>query len=66
MRNPYAVRNSCWSLRTNLRTNMDLKMNASLENGWEDELDADLRRLVLEHADRTVQYHSFLCCGNLG
>jgi hypothetical protein len=38
-------------------------MNASLENGWEDELDADLRRLVLEHADRTVQYHSYLCCG---
>jgi hypothetical protein len=31
-------------------------MNASLENGWEDELDADLRRLVLEHADRTVHY----------
>jgi hypothetical protein len=53
MRNPY---------NTNLRTNMDLKMNASLGNGWEDELDADLRRLVLEHADRTVMYRYYEHC----
>jgi hypothetical protein len=38
------------------------KMNASLENGWEDTLNADLRRLVLEHADRTVHYS---CWGGL-
>ena len=53
MRNPY---------NTNLRTNMDLKMNVSLGNGWEDELDADLRRLVLEHADRTVMYRYYEHC----
>ena len=41
-------------------------MNASLENarenGWEDTLNADLRRLVLQHADRTVHYS---CWGGL-
>jgi hypothetical protein len=38
------------------------QMNASPENGWEDTLNADLRRLVLEHADRTVHYR---CWGAL-
>ena len=59
MRNPYNT-----NLRTNLRTNMDSNMdsNAPLENGWEDELDADLRRLVLEQADRTVMYRYYEHC----
>jgi hypothetical protein len=42
---------------------MNASLENALENGWEDTLNADLRRLVLEHADRTVQYHSSLCCG---
>lgn len=61
MRNPYNT-----NLRTNMDSNPDLNMNASLgtnaENGWEDELGADLRRLVLEHADRTVMYRYYEHC----
>jgi hypothetical protein len=64
MRNPYNtnLRTNTNCTNTNLRTNTNLKMNASLENGWEDELHADLRRLVLEHADRTVLYHYYEYC----
>jgi hypothetical protein len=57
LQNMYLVRTN---LRTNMDSNPDLNMNAY--NGWEDELDADLRRLVLEHADRTVRYKYYEYC----
>jgi hypothetical protein len=46
-RNPYAV--SLGGFKTN-RTNMQLSA------GWEDALNADVRRMVLRHADRRVEY----------